>query len=646
MFDTLQDGVLILNAEGKIRYCNNALSSLLNIPIRRLKIDTELSSYVSFDPPLFKEGDQDALFKITESTPYREIKFLSKSGRDGQVQVSIQPSVDTPFSGEETAPASELLWIVYFRDVTLESTLHSKYLSELDKKEHVILKLEEAQKKLKEYSETLEKKVEQRTVDLANSNKMLTAMINSLGQAFVVVDRDGICSKTYSRVTLKLLEADPSLKPLASVLKIPQSDKSTFQNWLKLLLEERLPFEELVNLGPKTFSHSNGRHISLEFHPVREADRRLSGIVVVATDKTGEIMAIKQAEQEQIFAKRVIKLAKYKDLFWNFVNGAESTLAALRRCLSDPATSVENLDKILRSAHTLKGESSLFWVSALTQDMHEFEILMKELATQPKSLWAATAVTAQLMLTETEKHLQDFLIENAPIVGEQKSANQKFLDLPYDKLQNFFEKLHFQKDLAQEFEDEFLKEPVIKYFRQYDDLVATIATKCGKTVNPVVLKGAETRILAVDYENILNSFIHVFSNSVDHGIELPEVRFQRNKPTAGTISIDVSETPSEYKIIVEDDGGGIDPGVIREKLASQGRTGFENESDAEVIQHIFDPNFSTKQSLSTVSGQGVGLNALASAVTDAGGKIEVQSKIEVGTQVIISLPKKIHLKAA
>ena len=97
---------------------------------------------------------------------------------------------------------------------------------------------------------------------------------------------------------------------------------------------------------------------------------------------------------------------------------------------------------------------------------------------------------------------------------------------------------------------------------------------------------------------------------------------------------------------MEDDGGGIDPGVIREKLASQGRTGFENESDAEVIQHIFDPNFSTKQSLSTVSGQGVGLNALASAVTDAGGKIEVQSKIEVGTQVIISLPKKIHLKAA
>jgi two-component system chemotaxis sensor kinase CheA len=296
LFNNLLDAVLVVNADGNIRYCNGALSNLLNIPSRRLKMETELFSYVSFNPSLFNPNDFASFSEITEATSYREIEFQSKSGRIGQVQVSVQP--DAAPDGEEPR------WILFFRDVTLEATLHSKYHVELEKKEDAIRKLQSAQKKLKIYSETLEKKVEQRTADLANNNQLLTAIVNSLGQGFIVVDNAGICSKTYSRVTLSLLEIDPSDQPISKVLKVPQDQLESFNNWFKLLLNERLPFDELVHLGPRTFSHSMGKHIALEFHPIREANNRLSGVVVVASDKTNEIQAINERNSRVTYRRR------------------------------------------------------------------------------------------------------------------------------------------------------------------------------------------------------------------------------------------------------------------------------------------------------------------------------------------------------
>lgn len=625
-FDTFLEGILIVNQERKIRYCNQALSALLNIPQARIKPDSKISSYSVFTPALFNQP----LVNIKEATSYREIEFLSKAGQTGSVQVSIQPFA---FSGEP-------LWIVNLRDVTLEATLHTKYLAELDKKENAIQDLKAAQEKLEEYSHNLEEKVEERTSDLAHKNHLLTAMVNSLGQAFVLLDKNGICSKTYSVITLKLLEIDPSQKNIAEVLKVPSEQIPSFQGWLKLLFEERVPFETLVNLGPKVYPHSLGRHIALEFHPVREAGKNLTGLVVVATDKTGEIEARKLAEQEQQLAKRVIKLAKYKDLFWHFVTTLEKNFVDLEVFLKDPALLSSNTEKILRMIHTLKGEANQFWVTAVVQDMHEFETLIKVLSSQNISSWPETVERAKDLMEKSRGDLKDFLKENATIVGDFDKAPKRHIEISYEKLQTFGDKLQFNKTLAKQFEDEFLKESLEKFIEQYDDLALSLARKTGKSVNPIIMRGKSIRILVEEYREVLSSLVHLITNAVVHGIETPDIRVQRKKNTAGTISVNIAEGREEIQIVVQDDGSGINPLQIRKKMSRLGITLSKKESDEEVIQHIFDPSFSTNESLSPTAGRGMGLNALFNAVKSMGGQVQVRSSHEQWTQFIIILPLK------
>jgi len=600
IFDTLLDGVLIINADGKIRYCNHALSNILNIPIKRIKYDTDISAYVAFVPELFKVS-QPGLKAMTEATPYRELTIQSKGGKSCQVQISIQPEVSD--KNEES------LWLLFIRDVTLEASLHTKYLGELENKERVIEKLQEAQQKLKEYSETLEKKVEQRTADLTDINQKLTSMVNSLGQAFVIVNKEGFCSKTYSKVTLKLFEIDPSDKPLSTVLKIPREQKSSFQNWFNFLLQERIPFSEFVPFGPKIFPHSRNKHVALEFYPIRE-DKSLIGVVVVGTDKTNEIAALKLSEQEQINAKRILKLAKYKDLFWPFIEGVTQGLSELHTYLGDPENFESNMDEIHRLAHTLKGAANLFWISPLIDDVHNFETLINEMKNPSQEQRMKIARKAKAILTRAEVNLKEFLIENEPIVGAQKNKTQKYVDLPYDKLQLFYSKLGSQKTLAEEFENEFLKEPIGRYFTQFDDLLASIASKSRKLLYPIKMKNDETRIFVDDYSEFLDCLVHLMTNALEHGIESPEIRARRNKDVKGTITVEVLEEGGALHFNIEDDGNGIDPNKIREKMASLGMGHGKGETDLQVIQHIFDPGFSTSSSITTISGRGIGLNAL------------------------------------
>jgi two-component system chemotaxis sensor kinase CheA len=524
--------------------------------------------------------------------------------------------------------------------------LHSKYRTELDKKESAIQDLQVAQEKLKEYSLNLEEKVEVRTIDLARKNQLLTAMVNSLGQAFILLDENGICSKTYSLVTLKLLETDPSQKNIAQVLKIPPEQTASFKSWIKLLFEERVSFETLVNLGPKTFAHSQGRHIALEFHPVRQDGKKLTGLVVVATDKTGEIEALKQAEQEQQLAKRVIKLAKYKDLFWHFVASAEKSLTELEVFLRDPDLLCSNVEKILRAAHTLKGEASQFWVTAVAQDMHEFETLIKVFTSQNSNSRQETIQRIQALLEKVKKDLKDFLKENATIVGEYDKTPQRHIEVSYEKLQTFGDKLQFNKTLAKQFEDEFLKESLGKFIEQYDDMALSLARQSGKSVHPIIMKGKGIRILVEGYREVLSSLVHLITNAVTHGIETPEVRLSREKDTAGTISVNIAEGREEIQIVVQDDGNGIDPTRIRKRMSNLGVTLSQKETDEEVIQHIFDPAFSTSENLSPTAGRGMGLNALFNAVKAMGGQIQVRSSHEKWTQFIIILPLKKNLQAA
>ena len=159
----------------------------------------------------------------------------------------------------------------------------------------------------------------------------------------------------------------------------------------------------------------------------------------------------------------------------------------------------------------------------------------------------------------------------------------------------------------------------------------------GKQIAPLVFENQNQLILPEAYENLFSTFIHAFRNAADHGIESPSARESIGKNPMGQIKVRFATYKHRLLIQISDDGGGIDPEKIREKLNNKGIMN-KRESNKKIIQHIFDSQFSTKDIISETSGRGVGMDAIQFAAKTLGGKSWVRSTIGKGTTLYVCVP--------
>src|SRR5690606_23605307 len=126
---------------------------------------------------------------------------------------------------------------------------------------------------------------------------------------------------------------------------------------------------------------------------------------------------------------------------------------------------------------------------------------------------------------------------------------------------------------------------------------------------------------------ILAPVEHALRNAVIHGIEHPEVRAAQGKEEAGSIRIDLSQEGSELRIVVADDGAGLDLEKIRARALREGLfPASAAPSEAELADCIFQPGFTTADQLTQASGRGVGMDVVRRAVAALGGRVEVQNQ--------------------
>lgn len=175
-------------------------------------------------------------------------------------------------------------------------------------------------------------------------------------------------------------------------------------------------------------------------------------------------------------------------------------------------------------------------------------------------------------------------------------------------------------------------------FSRFPRLVRDLAKKTGKEME-LVLKGEDTELDKTVVEVIGDPLMHLIRNSVDHGIESPEVRRASGKPELGTIAMDAYHEGNHIAIVISDDGAGLDLDKIRSIAVSKGLVGEREElSDSDISNLIFLPGFSTAEKVTDISGRGVGMDVVKKALNSLGGMVDITTRKGKGTTFTIRLP--------
>ncbi|MBR7783086.1 chemotaxis protein CheA [Undibacterium luofuense] len=186
-------------------------------------------------------------------------------------------------------------------------------------------------------------------------------------------------------------------------------------------------------------------------------------------------------------------------------------------------------------------------------------------------------------------------------------------------------------------------QPVGRLFQKFPRLVRELARDLGKDVD-LVISGAETEVDRVVVDSLYDPLVHMLRNALDHGIESAEDRAQINKPVRATISLKAWQEASSVMIEVSDDGKGMDAQKLRDKAISKGLINpHDARTDDEAFQLVFLPGFSTKEVASSVSGRGVGMDVVKTAVERHRGAIRIASELGKGTTFLIRLPIELSI---
>ncbi|MGB0453874.1 MAG: ATP-binding protein [Bacteriovoracaceae bacterium] len=512
----------------------------------------------------------------------------------------------------------------------------------------MITKIQGYTEQLEEYNKTLEAQVEERTRDLKVSNDFINAMINSLDQGLFVFSRKGRILPIYTKACEFFFGTALNKKKIDQIL--PINDGAEFSLWIKSLFEEKIPFDSIAQLGPNHImpfgddvDSEEFLYVTFNYYPMRDEEEKIQYIVVVATDKTVEYRSEKRFEKQKGYVERISKMIKNKTQFITFLSEAKLNFKKAREYFDD-GENVFNYDGLMRIFHSLKGIAGQYAVKDLADYVHECETNLSpygQLGPDERKKFLPNLINN---VEEMEEILQNTIRQSVDFLGESAVDGKVREEIKRETLYEFkalMSKSEIDPDVQMNFSNTFLRKPIKTYFKVYEDLVDELGKQLEKDINPIVYKDGELPVDLEYYSEFFSNCVHVFRNIMDHGIELPMVRERREKSPAGTITISFNrdDVKKRLGIQISDDGAGIDPEKIRQKLKEKGYPeNVINEADDKVIEHIFDPDFSTRSEVTDVSGRGVGMDSVRSVVIELGGQVNVVSEKGKGTSFMIDLP--------
>lgn len=504
-------------------------------------------------------------------------------------------------------------------------------------------KINELLTEIRNYAGRLEIMVEERTSDLNKALGLQKAMVDSLDQGFFIFDRAGTILDVYSKAAERIFETIPTNMKLPEILKLPDHEHLEMEEFCQKLIDEELPFNDMAMLAPEKMENSAGRKIFFDYAPVRNEEGHITGVVLIATDKTEEIKAQEEAEKERAHAKMIITLVNNKTQFVAYIQSTYIDLKNINMALQKGEAKF--VDELFRVIHTVKGNSGLFHLKFMNDICHDFENHLSEVRNGRASEDRQFCISQIDHIIES---LNQFVRENKTILGindlEHIEPSFEILEKNLEEFHDLLIRANGPEIVTQKFYNNIYSQGVSHLLQHYKELVENTSVALGKKVEPLKIQDNGIRVVYGRFSSLFNSLAHALRNAVDHGIETPGARLGKGKSPVGTIVVNFSEktiSGRDYiNIVIQDDGGGIDPEKIKAKMIENGHADLiKGKSAQEVIQFIFDAGFSMAGEVTHYSGRGVGMDAIKDAAKAMGGDVLVNSELDKGTQVVVTVPK-------
>lgn len=478
--------------------------------------------------------------------------------------------------------------------------------------------LDASYRSLEEMNHTLEQKVAQRTVELADKNRDMRLIFDNVDQGFVSLSPQGTMAAEHSRVVDTWFGAAGAGMPFWTYMHATSpAFADQFEFGWEQLTAGVLPMALCLDQLPKRLAVGD-RVWSLRYLPFYHATE-LAGLLVVIAEIT-ERLAREREEAEQAELTQAFKRAMHDRAgFASFLREAVPMVDDIctRRLEADPI-------QLKRVLHTLKGNAACQGLAVVAGICHDME---SELGRAPQ-----LSDTTLAKLSKRWATLLEQLESSARSPGE---STMELARTDYAALVARLSSDPIDRSALLEQVLAWQLEPVERSFEPLAEYARDLARRLGKGDIDVAIEGNGVRILRDAWAPFFNGLVHVVRNAVDHGLEPPERRETTHKPRSGTLTLTAHCFANVLSFEVRDDGAGID----WQRVADAARQRqLPHDTPADLLNALCTDGISTRSDVTTTSGRGVGMAAVKQWVTERSGHIEVRTQPGAGTTWVIQFP--------
>lgn len=460
----------------------------------------------------------------------------------------------------------------------------------------------------REAQQRLESLVAERTAELHSRNADMRLVLNSVGQGFVTLDREGRMSEERSRVLTRWLGPAPESELFADYLGAvaPETGESFAMAW-GMLVAGDFPIELCLDQLPSTFQ-IGGRHIGINYRPILDDTKELERMVVVMSDMTSELERLRAEEDERELMHLVTCLLSDRVGLLAFLAETTALVDKIER-------DVDSL-QLSRWIHTLKGNASIYGLGSIARLCHTLEDSLE-----------ANGSLSQAELLALRQRWSGIAKKLAPLEHRRESV-----ELSREDYEEFARAVEHgaDHDKLRHVVEGWLLEPVEKPLGRLAEHARALAVRLDKAPLRVVVEGAQVRLDPDGWQEFWSAAVHVVRNAVGHGLESPSERQALGKTAPACLILRARLNTDRLVLEFEDNGRGLNWLAIKERAAS---LGLPARTQAELLEALFAPGFSTLAEATEVAGRGVGLGAVREVCRNLGGRVEVDTRPGEGTTI-------------